>query len=214
MLQACSDVREAASERSLMLAGISHDLRTPLTRLQYALALVPDVEPALQDGMERDIAEIDAILAQFIAYARDGRDEPSEPVDLAAICRGVVAAVGGDWQLDLPDTAPMRGRPIALQRAVENLASNARRHGAAPFSMSLAPEGDGWRLDICDGGPGMPGDVASRAIRPFVRGDGGGSGLGLAIVERVARQHGGRLELTHNTPTGLRASVILRGDTG
>ena len=210
LLRAGADVREVAAERNLMLAGISHDLRTPLTRLQYALALVPDSDPALRDGMERDIAEIDAILSQFIAYARDGRDEPSQRVELAAICRDVVAAVGGEWTLDLPDAAPMHGRPIALQRAIENLAGNARRHGAAPFALAITRDGDGWAIDIRDHGPGLGDATAASAIRPFVRGDEGGSGLGLAIVERVARQHGGHLDLAPNTPTGLHARLTLR----
>jgi two-component system, OmpR family, osmolarity sensor histidine kinase EnvZ len=210
LLRAGEDVREVAAERNLMLAGISHDLRTPLTRLQYALALVPDTDPALRDGMERDIAEIDAILSQFIAYARDGRDEPSEQLDLAATCRNVVAAVGGEWTLDVPDTAPLRGRPIALQRAIENLAGNARRHGAAPFALSLSRDGDGWAIEIRDHGPGLEAAMAATAMRPFVRGGEGGSGLGLAIVERVARQHRGRLELSPNMPAGLRARLTLR----
>lgn len=210
LLRAGGDVRDIATERNLMLAGISHDLRTPLTRLQYALALVPGTDPGLRDGMERDIAEIDAILAQFIAYARDGRDEPSQLVDLAAICRSVTAAVGGQWMLDLPDAAPMHGRPIALQRAIENLAGNAQRHGAPPFSLALARDGDAWAIDVRDYGTGLGEATAATAMRPFVRGDGGGSGLGLAIVERVARQHDGCLDLRPNTPTGLHARLTLR----
>lgn len=210
LLRAGGDVRDIAAERNLMLAGISHDLRTPLTRLQYALALVPDADPALREGMERDIAEIDAILSQFIAYARDGRDEPSQRVDLAAICRAVTTVVGGQWVLDVPETAPMHGRPIALQRAIENLAGNAHRHGAAPFSLILARDGTGWAIDVRDHGPGLEEAMATTAMRPFVRGGEGGSGLGLAIVERVARQHGGRLVLGPNTPTGLHARLTLR----
>lgn len=211
LVRAGADVRDTAAERQLMLAGISHDLRTPLTRLQYALALLPDTDPALRDGMEHDIAEIDAILSQFIAYARDGRDEACETVDLVAICRHALSAVGGGWQLDLPDTAPIRGHPIALLRAIENLAANARRHGVAPFSMAIVRDGDGWALDVRDHGPGLDPALADRVLRPFVRGEGaGGSGLGLAIVERVARQHGGQLVLAANVPTGLHARLQLR----
>ncbi len=210
LLRAGADVRDAAAERGVMLAGISHDLRTPLTRLQYALALLPDTDPALREGMERDIAEIDAILAQFIAYARDGRDEPLDWVDLATTCRQVVAAVGGDWRLALPDAAPIRGRPLALQRAIENLAGNARRHGAPPFSLSLAQDDGAWTVTVGDHGPGLDPAVADGAMRPFVRGGAGGSGLGLAIAERVARQHGGQLTLSPNVPNGLRARLSLR----
>lgn len=208
--RASREVRERAAERDLMLAGISHDLRTPLTRLQYALALLPDADPGLRNEMERDIVEIDSVLGQFIAYARDGRDEACAAVDLAAICRGVAAAVGGDWQLDLPEEAAYHGRPIALQRAIENLAGNARRHGAAPFSMRLERDPGGWLLEVCDQGPGLDSGLATRAIDPFVRGVDGGSGLGLAIVERVARQHDGQLVLATNVPSGVRARLRLR----
>ncbi|MBS7456473.1 ATP-binding protein [Coralloluteibacterium stylophorae] len=191
---ASTDVRVAASERALMLAGISHDLRTPLTRMQFAIALMPDTDRGLSEGVQRDVAEMDAILAQFIAYARDGRDEASEPLDLAAVCRGATDAARGAWALELPPAAPLRGKPMALTRAVENLVVNAERHGRAPFALRLRPAGHGWRLEVADGGAGLDAETFARLLQPFARGEGGGSGLGLAIVERVARLHGGSLE--------------------
>lgn len=205
------DVREAAQERALMLAGISHDLRTPLTRLQYAAELLPESDPELRAGMHRDIAEIDAILSQFIAYARDGRDEASEPLDLAVLCRNAVSASEQAWELESPTYAPMVGKPMALLRALENLLTNAQRHGAPPFSLRLRHDGDAWRIDIGDHGPGLSVRAAERARRPFVHGDGGGTGLGLAIVDRVARQHGGELRLSPRSPHGLMATLVLRG---
>ncbi|SEM47539.1 two-component system, OmpR family, osmolarity sensor histidine kinase EnvZ [Pseudoxanthomonas sp. GM95] len=210
--RASHDVRAAADERALMLAGISHDLRTPLTRVQFATELLPDTDPALRAGISRDIAEIDAILSQFIAYARDGRDEAVESMDLAEVCRSVLDAATGDWDVQCPDTAPVRGRPIALRRAVENLVVNAQRHGAAPFSLRLVDAGGAWQITVCDHGSGMTPEQAQRALRPFVHdANAGGSGLGLAIIERVARQHGGTLQLLPNTPHGLRAVLRLRG---
>ncbi|WP_202845024.1 ATP-binding protein [Luteimonas saliphila] len=209
--EANREVREAAEERMVMLAGISHDLRTPLTRLQYALALVPDTDRELQAGMYRDIAEIDAILSQFIAYARDGRDENVELVDLVQVCRNALAAGEGEWAVDLPDSAPIHGRPMVLLRAVENLVVNAGRHGAPPLSLSLSRDGDAWCVEVADAGPGIPDEQVQRVQRPFVHGDRGGSGLGLAIVARVARQHHGELRLLSQAPRGLRAQMRLRG---
>ena len=211
--RASAQVRDAGEERALMLAGVSHDLRTPLTRLQYALELIPDADPALRAGMERDIEEMDAVLGQFVAYARDGRDEHAEPLDLADLCRNAATALPGDWTLDLPESAPMRGRPMALLRAVGNLMANAGRHGRPPFVLSLRREGRHWLLEITDHGPGLSAEAAARVRQPFVRGGtAAGSGLGLAIVERVAHQHGGTLELLPNSPHGLRAVIALPAD--
>ena len=209
--QASDDVRGAAAERALMLAGISHDLRTPLTRLQFALEMLPDTDQALRADITRDVAEIDAILSQFIAYARDGRDEPDETLDLAEICRHVVGGSARAWQSVLPPSARMRGKPLALQRAIENLVGNAERHGAEPFSFDLRDEDGTWVIDIVDAGPGLSAEAAERARKPFIHDQArGGSGLGLSIVDRVAHQHGGELRLLPNSPTGLHAELRLR----
>ncbi|HYM85110.1 MAG TPA: ATP-binding protein, partial [Pseudoxanthomonas sp.] len=209
---ASEEVRAAAEDRAFMLAGISHDLRTPLTRLQFAVELLPRTDPDLRAGIDRDIGEIDAILTQFIAYARDGRDEPSEALDLAAICRNAVGACSATWEVTLPESAPMRGKPMALLRAIENLLVNAERHGAFPFALQLERKDEAWCIEVCDHGAGLSTESAQRVRQPFVHdGHNGGSGLGLAIVERVARQHGGELLLLPNRPQGLRAVLQVTG---
>ncbi|WP_454832810.1 ATP-binding protein [Pseudoxanthomonas wuyuanensis] len=210
--RASHDVRAAAEERAFLLAGISHDLRTPLTRVQYAMELLPDTDPELRLGIQRDIDEIDAILSQFIAYARDGRDESSEALDLVDICRNALAASPAAWSTELPVSAPLTGKPMALLRAVENLIVNAQRHAAPPFALRLWSEGDTWVVEVSDHGPGLSAEAAERALQPFVHDSGqGGSGLGLSIVERVARQHGGSLQLLPNSPRGMLAVLRLRG---
>ncbi|WP_129648131.1 ATP-binding protein [Peristeroidobacter agariperforans] len=206
------EVRTAAEDRSMMLAGISHDLRTPLTRLQYAIELLPDTDPELREGIGRDIEEIDGILTQFIDYARDGRDEASEAVNLADICRNAATAASGAWTLFVPDIAPLHGRPMALLRAVSNLLVNAERHGAPPLRLYLTGTQGSWTIEVRDRGPGMSPKEADRVRQPFARGaKHGGSGLGLTIVDRVAHQHGGELRLLPNTPRGLCATLRLRG---
>jgi two-component system osmolarity sensor histidine kinase EnvZ len=205
------ELAKVEQDRAVMLAGISHDLRTPLTRLQYAVELVPGVDAELRSGMHRDIADVDAILSQFIAYARDGRDEASEPLDLAVLCRHAISACEHEWQVEMPSYAPMTGKPMALQRAVGNLLVNAQRHGAPPYSLRLSRQDDAWRIEVVDHGPGLSAQAAERARQPFVHGEGGGTGLGLAIVERVARQHDGELRLLPLQPHGLVATLVLRG---
>ena len=196
----------------MMLAGISHDLRTPLTRLQYAIELLPDTDPELRVGIGRDIEEMDSILTQFIDYARDGRDEASEAVNLADICRNAVAATNGGWTVVAPAAAVLRGRPMALLRGVSNLLANAERHGAPPFSLHLTGTQDPWTIEVRDHGPGLSPVEAARVRQPFARSARhGGTGLGLPIVERVAHQHGGELRLMPNTPSGLCATLRLHG---
>ena len=211
--RAGDDLRAMMEERNLMLAGISHDLRTPMMRLQYAVELLPDADPELRAGMHRDVDEMDGILRQFITYARDGRDESARMVDLASICRQVVAASGADWQRDIPDQAWLRGRPIALFRAVENLVTNALRHGAGPYGLRVRREGDAWCVDVTDHGSGIPDERSRDARRPFVHdATRGGTGLGLAIVDRIAAQHAGDVQLTPRQPRGLRATLRLKSN--
>lgn len=213
LAEAGDGLRTMMEERNLMLAGISHDLRTPMMRLQYAVELLPDTDPDLRAGVHRDIEEMDGILRQFIAYARDGRDETTCVLDLVAICRQAVAATGGDWELALPDQAWLRGRPMALLRALENLITNALRHGAAPYRLRVRREGDAWCVEVIDHGPGLPDGRSREARKPFVHDAArGGSGLGLAIVERIAVQHAGDLQLMPHAPRGLRATLRLKSN--
>ncbi len=219
LADAAERTHAAARDRELMLAGISHDMRTPLARLRYALALDEGGDAAIHAGMERDIDELDAIIGQFIDYVRDGRDEPVVPVDLAALLRALAedeARQGRPWSLALPEVAMLSGRPLALRRALANLFDNAARHGAAPFEAVLEADDDGWRLRVADRGPGVPEDALAGLGRPFHRVDrargGPGSGLGLASVARVAALHGGGLRLRNRDGGGLEAELRFARD--
>lgn len=217
LAEAAERTRAAARDRELMLAGISHDMRTPLARLRYALALDGHgVDAAARDGMERDIDELDGIVGQFIDYVRDGRDEPLETVDLVAALQTLVADEarhGRAWQLTSPAEARLSGRPLALRRALVNLFDNAARHGAAPFQVELMADDGDWRLTVGDRGPGVPESALAELGRPFHRVDRArgvpGSGLGLASVARVAALHGGGLSLRNRDDGGLEAVLRL-----
>jgi two-component system osmolarity sensor histidine kinase EnvZ len=217
LAEAAGRTHAAARDRELMLAGISHDMRTPLARLRYALALDEhrtDAEGRV--GMERDIDELDGIVGQFIDYVRDGRDEPLQTVDLVAMLQTLAAdeaRQGREWRLGLPDSARLHGRPLALRRALTNLFDNAARHGAAPFEAELDAIEDGWRLRVFDRGPGVPETALADLGRPFHRVDGArstpGSGLGLASVARIAVVHGGELRLRNREGGGLVAELFI-----
>ncbi len=219
--QALADAAEhthaVARDRELMLAGISHDMRTPLARLRYALALDEGgADPESRAGMERDIDELDGIVGQFIDYVRDGRDEPASRIDLVAMLESLAADEtrhGRAWRLALPAAAVIVGRPLALRRALVNLFDNAARHGIAPFEASLTA-GDGeWRITVSDHGQGVAAAVLPDLGRPFHRVDRArgtsGSGLGLANVARVAALHGGRLTLRNRDGGGFEALLDL-----
>ncbi len=218
LADAAERTHAAARDRELMLAGISHDMRTPLARLRYALALEDQgADPAMRAGMDRDIDELDGIIGQFIDYVRDGRDEPQETVDLNAMLRALAddeARQGRAWRLVLPDVATLRGRPLALRRGLANLFDNAARHGAAPFEAELVADGDDWRVTVRDRGSGVPDTALGALGRPFHRVDRArstsGSGLGLASVARVAALHGGGLQLSNRAGGGFEAVLRLR----
>jgi two-component system osmolarity sensor histidine kinase EnvZ len=217
LADAAERTRAAARDRELMLAGLSHDMRTPLARMRYALALEEQVAADARAGIERDIDELDGIVGQFIDYVRDGRDEPEDDIDLCALLQDAAADAarqGRDWALSLPATpARLRGRPLALRRAVVNLLDNAARHGAAPFAIELDAVEDGWRVRVGDRGPGVPEDALADLGRPFHRVDRArgtpGSGLGLASVARIAMVHGGAVRLSNRSGGGLLAELFL-----
>lgn len=211
-----ADLQRHERERSVVLAGISHDLRTPLTRLRLEAEM--SVDDAARGGIIADIEQMEAVISQFMDYARAETGEPPEPTDLAALLGGIVerqASIGRPLTTligDLPDHLQLR--PKAIIRAVTNLIDNAWKYGGGEVTLSAAAVDGEIRIEIADRGPGIPAAESERMKRPFTRlenarTNAGGTGLGLAIVERIARLHDGRLELHPNPGGGLIARLVL-----
>ncbi|KGI76931.1 ATP-binding protein [Oleiagrimonas soli] len=205
--------REASRERELMLAGISHDLRTPLARLRVALELGDGADAQRRDAMVDDLDELDTALEQCLAFVRDGRDEALRVIDLSVLAGQLLALRDApeEWTLQAPEALSVRVRPSLLRRALGNLMDNAERHGAAPFALTLERHGALLDLRVTDHGRGAPAALLERLGQPFLRGDpargGGGMGLGLSIARRAAELHDGQLLLTNGADSGFVATL-------
>lgn len=220
--QMADSLAQADRERALMLAGVSHDLRTPLTKLRLGVEIAgPRVDSPLAASMARSIDEMDGIVAQFLDFARAAEPEDAVAAPLNELARAVAEAQADHGRvlgLELSALPDVPVRPQALRRAVDNLVENAWRHGAPPVVLRTGVEEGGaavW-IEVADAGPGIAPEALDRLRQPFARGSGAarsgtpGAGLGLAIVESVARSHAGRLE-PHGGGggPGLRARLVL-----
>ncbi len=200
-------LQSAEADRALMLAGVSHDLRTPLTKLRLSLAMMKNADPDLVAGAERNVIRIETMLRQFLDFAQGFEVEETRAVPLRPLLQQAIEAS------DRPDTialdAPTNDlawvREAALLRAVENLLTNAIRYGKAPISLSARTDGEYLLIEVRDSGPGISPGEARNLMRPFARGDvargGEGTGLGLAIIDHVAKAHGGALEFEQGDGT-------------
>ncbi|CBL43716.1 Sensory histidine kinase in two-component regulatory system with OmpR [gamma proteobacterium HdN1] len=211
-----SNLQQVERERQLLLAGISHDLRTPLTRMRLTAELLEASDPELTEGMVRDIEDMDAILDQFIAFVRDGRDEQVDVGDLNEVIEEVIAQYESEdviLRSDLQALPPISLKRLSLKRLFANLIGNALRHGGGEVDISSGVERGEIRLVVADRGPGLPVGDLQALLQPFARGDSSrgtkGSGLGLAIVKRVVDMHHGRIELRNRIGGGLEAVVWL-----
>ncbi len=214
--QMTEDLARIAAERAEVLAGISHDLRTPLARLRLEAEMSVADETA-RAAIAADIEQMDAIIAQFLDYARADADEAPAPTAPAVLLDEIAARYARLGQpLNVLDasTRPLPLRPQAIRRALANLVDNARKYAGGEIALR-ASEAEGMlQLEVLDRGPGIPEAEAERMKRPFTRlenarTDAAGTGLGLAIVDRVARLHGGRLTLAARDGGGLAATLSL-----
>jgi two-component system osmolarity sensor histidine kinase EnvZ len=212
-------LQQTERERALMLAGVSHDLRTPLAKLRLGVEIMASAsEPAVSASMVRSIEEMDAIVGQFLDFARSESDEAPVPMSLDAMARDVVASDadhGRSVGLELGHVPDMPLRAAAMRRAMVNLVENAWRHGRAPVTIATGAGPEGVWFEVSDRGEGVAPEDAERLKQPFrrstsdARGGAAGAGLGLAIVQRVAQGHGGRLDLLPREGGGLRARVSV-----
>lgn len=211
-------IERAIEERTRMLSGVSHDLRTPLTRMRLALSM-QDQGPETAD-LTRDVEEMQGLVNAFLDFARGAAQDPPEPTDAVTLARQVVDDArrgAGNVTFDGPEKGeevPLRAADI--RRALSNLIANALRYGDRA-QVSVAVTEKSLRLSVEDDGPGIPEHARARAVEPFTRLDearnqdqGSGVGLGLAIVNDIARRHGGTLRLSDSLDLGgLRADLIL-----
>ena len=211
-----SDLERHDRDRSEVLAGISHDLRTPLTRLRLEAEMSVADETARQ-AVVADIEQMEAVITQFMDYARTNDGEAPVATDIGALLSALAerqGMVGRPVALRLDALPVIAARPRALARAVGNLVDNAHKYGGGEVTLAASLRDGDIRIEVADRGPGIPADEAERLKRPFTRRDAArsnasGTGLGLAIVERIARLHGGRLDLLPNPGGGLLARLSL-----
>lgn len=220
--QAFMDMRDRIQrhidQRTALLASVSHDLRTPLTRLRLELALAPPFKRAA--AMRGDLDEMEHMIDEYLAFARGEAGEPAQEVSVADLLAGAgedARRAGAEVEIAAPEGLTATVRPLAFKRALTNLAGNAAAHGDhVRLSARPLPSG-GIEVAIEDDGPGIPDEMHEEAFRPFSRLDDSrnqnrkGVGLGLAIARDVARGHGGDITLGRSDLGGLRALVRLPG---
>lgn len=209
-------IARAMSDRTRLLAAISHDLRTPITSLKLRAEMVEDED--LKARMLSTLDEMQALAEASLLLARDtASDEPTRPVEINALVDSIAADFtdqGAVAEVATGPPATLRCRKLALTRAIRNLVENAIRYGGA-VEIRLAADAGGVDITVLDGGPGLPAATLERVFEPFFRleesrsPETGGAGLGLAIARAIARSHGGDITLANRPEGGLAATLHL-----
>jgi len=211
-------IKQLEEDRNLLMAGISHDLRTPLTRIRLAAEMMSEHDEFLKDGIEGDIDDMNSIIDQFIDYIRHNSKDQAELSDLNHLIKDVMQTelISGRQinftEQEIPEI-PLRF--VAMKRAVANLIQNAFRYSDDDIDITTGVSDDKQSVYfcVCDRGPGIPEDEIQRLFQPFTQGDKArgteGSGLGLAIIKKIINTHGGEVYLTNRSEGGLSARVLL-----
>ncbi|HAV48958.1 MAG TPA: two-component sensor histidine kinase [Brevundimonas sp.] len=211
-------IQRHIDQRTALLASVSHDLRTPLTRLRLELALAPPFKRA--SAMQGDLDQMEHMIDEYLAFAQGEAGEASDTLSVADLLDQAAEdarRIGATVEVDVPEALTVNVRPLAFRRALTNLVGNAAAHGdTVRLSARRLPSG-ATELAVEDDGPGIPEDMHEEAFRPFSRLDASrnqnrkGVGLGLAIARDVARGHGGDITLDRSTLGGLMARIRLPG---
>lgn len=215
--QMSQGIQALEEDRALLMAGISHDLRTPLTRIRLATEMMSPEDSYLAEGIIGDTEECNEIISQFMDYLKPVDKQTFQDVDLNEIARDVASSEGGyevQIEAQLPQSIePVFGNPIAIKRAVSNLVVNALRYGNGWVKVSTGITADKKMAWVCveDNGPGIEPSQVNKVFEPFIRGDTArgseGTGLGLAIVKRIVSQHHGSVVLNNRAEGGLKIQI-------
>ena len=217
-----TSLERANSDKALFLAGVSHDLRTPLARLRLGIEMLSDADQRLKTEMTQDIEDLDTIIAQFLVFAREEESEPIVMTDLNKIIEEICERyqrTGKTLRCILSPLPPLALRPLAISRMLTNLLENAFNYGGKEIEIQTQQNQKNAIVTVLDRGPGIPEADISRVTLAFARlsearSGHAGAGLGLAIVERIIKMHGGRLSLQNRLGGGLQveASLPLHAD--
>ncbi|MGT2430547.1 ATP-binding protein [Cupriavidus basilensis] len=209
-------IRTQLAQQSRFLAAVSHDLRTPLTRMSLRIEGVDDNQ--VRYRLRQDLAEMNGLIDATLYYLRerDGAAAPRQRVDVHALLQAVVddaTEIGQDVSLS-GGAEPLLAYPAELRRAVVNLVENAHRYGGSA-RIALADSAERVVIDVCDDGPGIPPEEMARVLEPFYRLESsrnratGGVGMGLSIAADIVSRHGGELSLANRPEGGLRVRIVL-----
>ena len=225
--QMVDDLQQVESDRALILAGISHDLRTPLARMQLELEMA-QLSTDAREGLQSDIGQMDAIIGQFLDYAKPTEAATFLPVDISELLQDVAREAGRIHELrvktDIAPGAIVMGNATDLRRVLNNVIENARRYGKTPGAditeidisckVRLRGQGRSAVIDMQDHGAGVPPEMIENLLKPFTRmdtarGQANGAGLGLAIVQRVITRHNAELTVDNGDGGGLRIGFVI-----